>query len=254
MLNLIYNEVFKIFARKKVYVFMILTVGFHLLPLIISTVMQQPMTYNGQSYPVISLESFLSGLLPMLIILLAGDLTASEYEHGTLKLFLVSPVTRTRLLGAKALALIITVIVLLIVNLLAAYGLGILFLGWGDGFEFSKTVLSSSEGIFYTLTSNAVAVIPQMCFAAVILFLSLAVVNGNAFIGVSLGFLVTMQVAANFAAVKPFLISSYFGIYKWFLIQPRWETVISGIAVMLVYGVCFLTAANYILNRKDILT
>ena len=233
---------------------MVLTMGFHLLPLIISTVMQQPLAYNGQSYPVVSLESFLSGLLPIFIILLAADMTTSEYEHGTLKLFLLRPVTRTRLLGAKAAALMITIITLLAVNLVAAYGLGTLFLGWGEGFKFGETALSQGSGIIYTLTANIAAVIPQMCFAALIIFISLVAVNGNTTIGVSLGFLVIMQVAANFAVIKPFLISSYFGIYKWFLVQPRWETVITGIAVMLVYGVCFLAAANYTLNRKDILT
>jgi len=65
---------------------------------------------------------------------------------------------------------------------------------------------------------------------------------------------VIMQVAANFEAVKPFIITNYFGIYKWFLVQPPAATLVTGAAVLLAYGACFLAAGNYTLNRKDIMT
>lgn len=105
MLSLVKNELIKLFAGKKIYVFMLAIVLANSLIGVESLVGAIDIPVNGQNVPILMLPTIVNILLPLFVIVLVAGMITDEYANGTLKLSLIHPVSRTSLLTAKLLAL-----------------------------------------------------------------------------------------------------------------------------------------------------
>jgi ABC-2 type transport system permease protein len=66
---------------------------------------------NGALFPAAALAIVLPIFLPVVVAVLAGDAVAGEASSGMLRYLLIRPVSRTRLLVAKLVALTVFVLV-----------------------------------------------------------------------------------------------------------------------------------------------
>ena len=84
---------------------------------------------DGTLFPLAALGIVLPLFLPIAVAITAGEAIAGEAQQGTLRYMLVRPVGRTRLLGAKLVAVMAFVVLTVLVVAATAYVLGILLLG-----------------------------------------------------------------------------------------------------------------------------
>ncbi|MFB1099867.1 ABC transporter permease [Terribacillus sp. JSM ZJ617] len=78
--------------------------------------------------------NFLTSVLSLLTIIVAGGIIANEYRWGTIKLLLIRPATRTKIFFAKYTSVLLFALTALIVLFVFSWLFGMLFFGLGgDG-------------------------------------------------------------------------------------------------------------------------
>ncbi len=160
------NELWKLFGKKRTYI------GFGAF-LLAQSLMLLAFKYtrwqgdfekllNGNGYlaaefisvltvSVVMLIPQIMLLMPLYATLIGGDLVAKEAEDGTLRMILLRPVSRLRLLFVKWMAGIIFAVVLVLMLGLTAMGFASLLFPWKGMFVFAPgqafAVLSAQEGL-----------------------------------------------------------------------------------------------------------
>ena len=216
-----------------------------------------PLASGGQEYPLSLLEGMVN-LLPLLLIFIVSDMVAGEYNSGTLKLSLLYPVSRDRLLISKMMAILVMTVFLLAFTLVIGYIAGFLAWGWEEGFTYMGMEYSTGKGILVTLQSYLITVLPVFSLGLLFLFLSLLVKNGTAALGLSFVIFLAMSFLSDFMDIaRPILITSYLNIFQFILLRDESSElsrmILPGFAV-LVLGTTLLIAVSLLyFQRKDIL-
>jgi len=286
MYNLVKNELFKIFKQKKLYIcgVMILVV---LAISIASAIMTQSASsgsgnllvgsesadlssqVTGQNFPI-SMISSISTVLVIYIVILLGDIMADEYKNGTLKLTLLGPVSRSKVVMAKAIALFLSISTLIVFTLITSYIAGSIFFDWGSGFNVisyqttyagemtaANFALSAVSGILVTAGAFLLTILPYFSFGMIVYFLSTLISNMGAVIGASLGTWISMSlVGMVFPKITPYLITSYFNFYNEFLRSSKdfdMRSIATGSLVIVLTGALFLGLSIFTIRKKDIL-
>jgi ABC-2 type transport system permease protein len=234
---------------------------------------------NGQLYPAAALALVLPVFLPVSVAVVAGDSIAGEASSGTLRYLLARPVSRTRLLVAKLLAVVAVTV--------TSYATGVLILGpsraaaVGTGPGISGSIapgaggaptaglqaggsITSLSGAPLTFTELIERVLGAMAFitvsmlgvAAIAIFLStiadsaLGAALGTLAVLVASEVLVTLDAAS---AVQPYLPTRYWLAWIDFFRQPIfWRDIQRGFAIQAVYVLVFLGAAWANFATRDI--
>lgn len=253
MLSMIKNELVKVFAQKKMYVFMGLMLAIALLPVFISIKFVEP--YNGQTYAIKTLDFLVGEVFYLFVILLGADIVASDIERGTIKIFLLAPSSRIKIILAKNIALMIAIVTLFLFNLIVSYFVGILAFGWGDNFQYQSVHCTSMEGIVSTLSTYGLSIIPHIGFGTMVVFICLLIPSSIPAIGISAGLLILMLVGANIReSIAPYFISNYFQYFVGRYTEDARITIIQALGVSGIYIALFLPASIYVFRKKDILT
>ena len=145
-------------------------------PAFLSTVLT-----DGTLFPLAALGIVLPLFLPIAVAITAGEAIAGEAQQGTLRYMLVRPVGRTRLLGAKLVAVMAFVVLTVLIVAATAYVLGILLLG-NESVTATGTAtgtagvsggsMSTPELVGRTFLALGYAMLCMLGVAAVALFLS----------------------------------------------------------------------------------
>jgi ABC-2 type transport system permease protein len=277
MISLAKNEVYKIFKQRKIYIFMfiifVLTCLEYVGAIIVnkasrsnSSITSPFMNMNGQTMPLMMLSG-ISTIIVIFITILLADIVTDEYKNGTLKLSLLAPISRSKLLVSKVVGLLFGTLILLVFTMIISYLLGTVFFGWGDkfilnGFNYNTNgdlvkqtmTFSVSKGILFTIFSYIIQVLPYMAFGMIVLFLSLLFSNMGATIGTSLGvwfaFTILDQISKD---VKLYTITSYFSFYSKFIDKIDFEATLIDLSVIIVYIVIFYVLSLILFRKKDIL-
>jgi len=257
--GLIRNELIKIVKQKKIYIMagVILAITMALVFVSFSVEEAAPLTSGGQAFPISLLEG-MANLLPVLLIFLVADMVAGEYNSGTLKLSLLYPVSRGRLLLSKMITILVMTVILLAFTLVTGYIAGVLAWGWEEGFTYMGLEYGAGKGVMVTLQSYLITVLPVFSLGILFLFLSLLVKTGTATLGLSLVVFLAMSFLSDFMEiVRPLLITSYLHIFQFILLREESaelsRMIVPGFTV-LVMGSAMLAAVSLCLfQRKDIL-
>lgn len=274
MINILFNEVYKVFARKKIYIFMAV-IGIISIFISISTLATNNMFnsgnlnqsaemaqneafmelgVNGQSFPINLLDSLAGLVLPIMIIILVADIVTSEYTDGSLKLSLLRQVSRAELLLGKVGALALTLMILILYIMLLGYILGAILLGWGNSLMLKGVELSPTYGVMFTLLVYSLSLLPLLSFGMIILLLAVAFSNEGTVVGTGVALLIMLSVANQiFHKLSPFFINNYFNIYNLATSNLGLPHLIFGIFVVLVEGLIFYILSLVVFKRKDIL-
>ncbi len=132
--------------------------------------------------------------LPLLIILLAGDMVSGEMNTGTIKLILTRPVRRWRILLAKLLALSMLEMFVIFMMAFFSYVIARIVFGYSG---FSEPVVTGFRVVADQLDTSAVRTIPQWQY----LLMSYAIGAFVAFVIGALSLMVSVLVRSSSASI-----------------------------------------------------
>ena len=214
---------------------------------------------DGTLFPLAALGVVLPLFLPIAVAVLGGDAVAGETQTGTLRYLLVRPVSRTRLLVAKLVTVVVFVLIAVVVVAAVSYVEGRLLLGTAPTtgtVSLSGSTLTQQQLSGRTLLALGYVIVCMLGVAAIALFLS--TVSSSA-IGAALGtigILIASTVLLGLDAAKslhPFLLTRYWLSFVDLFRDPiLLDGVLRGLAVQLAYLVVFSLAAWANFSSKDI--
>jgi ABC-2 type transport system permease protein len=144
---------------------LVLLAGLALVPVLIGTVLfvtqdtavgaggppfLDRVTGNGLFLVLTALVACLPLLLPLVVGIVAGDAVAGEAQAGTLRYLLLVPVPRTRLLAAKALAVLVFAACTVLAIALSGLVTGAAYFGIDDVTLLSGDTVTAAEGVART--------------------------------------------------------------------------------------------------------
>ena len=136
-------ELYKVFTRARTWISLVLICALPLLVAVFVAVTHiapppgqgsaflSAVLTEGKLYPAAALALVLPVFLPVSVAVVAGDAIAGEAANGTLRYLLVRPVSRTRLLVSKLLAVTTFTLFAVIAVTVTSYLIGLFLLGHG---------------------------------------------------------------------------------------------------------------------------
>lgn len=256
MIRIVKNELYKLFARKKIFTFgiVIFVISLLILGESLLTNSKMPGVSTGQAFSIILLGGMASFVFPIMIVLLVTSLVTDEYMDGSLKLVLVRPVKRNEYLLGKVYAYLIIIAVFLFILLILGYIVGTIFFGWGDTLMIKGEEISSAKGIFLVIIVYALSLIPYFSFGMVIMFFAVLLDNSGSTVGIGSSLLIATFIIQQLVPdASPYLISSYFNTFYVVTSGMDAITIFLRFLLILSYGIIFYNLSQAVFKRKDIL-
>jgi ABC-2 type transport system permease protein len=213
-------------------------------------------TENGYAMALLVLGFASQWLLPLVTAIVAGDIFASEDQHGTWKTVLTRSVGRSRLFWAKVLVALGFGLLALVLLAAATIGASLLLVGHQPMTGLSGQVIDPSTALSLVTASWATMAPPLIAFTCLALLFS--VWSRNAAVGIAgpvvLG--MVMQLIGGLGgieAIRPMLLTTPFEAWHGLLAAPRFTgPLLEGCVTSLVWSVASLAAAFLILRNRDI--
>lgn len=210
-----------------------------------------------------------SVFVTLFAVLLGGWLMASEFQQGTIRLLMIRPKTRTKILAAKFLsALMISLLVYAAGSLLNAITNGICF-GFSD-YAFPNYTVSGETGFLAYYLPKMLACIVPIIFGYAIAFM-LSVLIKNVAVAIALpiagyigSFIVTEMIRYSnvgkwltYTPLPYMQLSTYFtqsGTTQYFDIYSRGMTVnlTYGMILLAVLSAVFAVVSSIVFQKRDI--
>lgn len=277
MLNLLSLELYKIFKRPRTFISFAIVAS-------IAWVIQLAMTAGGKDFLDFGMrgitEQFdlqgkiLNGYLvaylilqsllvhiPLLVALVAGDALAGEANMGTLRLVLVRPVSRAKIVVVKFFASVIYSLMLIIWLAIVALFLSILFFGKGDLINLKSDtviIILSNDVMWRYGLAFCFAALAMTTIVSLSMFLSAFTDNAIGPIVATMGIVVVLTILTNlelplFNLIKPYLFTTHMIGWKGFFDDPiSWGAISKSCAVLAAYTFGLLFATVFYFNKKDI--
>jgi len=293
MWTLLQIELFKIFKRPRTYIpfaaiaAMILIIqlglkfdGRSYLELMMSSlsdsfIIPYGMIMNGYLVAFVILNTLLIQV-PLLVALVAGDIIAGEANMGTLRLLVIRPVSRTRLLLVKFTASVIYTLLLLVWMALLALFLSMLLFGTNDMMIARNTVMEQIKGtdvLWRYVAAFGYATVALSTVAALAFLLSVFAENSIGPIVSTISIVIVLTILSEMRiplydnTVKPWLFTSHMLAWKGFFYSrsdgqgaalpgtiENLPAILRSLGILLGYIIIFVTAAIVAFKKKDILS
>ena len=293
MWTLLRIELFKIFRRPRTYIpfaaiaAMILIIqlglkfdGRSYLELMMSSlsdsfIIPYGMIMNGYLVAFVILNTLLIQV-PLLVALVAGDLIAGEANMGTLRLLVIRPVSRTRLMLVKFYASVIYTVLLLVWMALLALFLSMLLFGTNDMMIARNTVMEqikSSDVLWRYIAAFGYASVALSTVAALAFLLSVFAENSIGPIVSTISIIIVLTILSEMNiplydnTVKPWLFTSHMLAWKGFFYSrsdgqgaaitgsvENLPAILRSLGILLGYIIAFVTTAIVAFKKKDILS
>ena len=193
---------------------------------------------------------------PLITALVAGDIVASESQHGTLKTILTRSRNRGEIFAGKVLASLTYVLAIVFAMGLIGAVAGSIAWGFHPLTSLSGTSVSANRGVALLAASLAVYILPLFGIAAFALLLSTVTRNSAAaVVGALMWALLTqlLGVLPGTESIRPYLLGTQFEAWHGFLRVPAdWAPVIRALWVCALYVFAPLAAAYLVFLRRDV--
>lgn len=276
MLTLILIELEKLFRRSRSYISLVAV-------FVIVLVIQGGMIMDGRALIDFVSEnlqevfimqgnllngymiSFLSinGLwihVPILVVIVTGDLISGEANMGTLRMVLTRPVSRIRLVIAKFITAMIYVVLLIFLLALLSLGLGIFFFGTGDIIVIFDTINILPEDILMGrfIMAFSFGVLGMWLVTSLSLVFSAMSENSLSPIILTMAIIILFTIISGFGAgvfenIKPYLFTTHMSNWQsFFESELNWEKILESTFILIGHILIFLTLSLLIFNKRDI--
>jgi ABC-2 type transport system permease protein len=212
--------------------------------------------HSGLAIPLLMLGFAAQWVLPLLTALVAGDIFASEDQHGTWKTVLTRSASRAQLFWAKtitALAFAIAVLVILAASTILG---SVLIVGHQDLVGLTGQVIPGATAVRLVIESWATALAPMVGFTCLAILLSVLTRNPAFGIAAPVVMGMVMQLAGSLGgveAIRPLLLTTPLESWHGLLAEHQFlSPLTTGLAVSAVWTAVCLTVAFITLHRRDI--
>ncbi len=278
-MTLIGIETFKTFRRWRTYLGFLAVLGAVIL---LEVIVKLNLAHFSQAYARgLSNEFVVSGNIinawaiaaftlnslyihvPFLITLVAGDMVSAEAASGTLRLLLIRPPSRSRIIVAKYSAMMIYTGLLIIFLAALCIGLGLLLFGTGDLIRFQvmppqMVILPQSIAVPRTLLAFLFAILAMSVVGSLAFLFSTMVDNSIGPIIGAMAIVIVFTIVGtlpfeSLEAIRPYLFTTYMDIWQLPLDNPvNWLEVLKYALALIGHDALFFGAAFFIFVRKDI--
>lgn len=200
--------------------------------------------------------------IPLLIVLVTGDLFSGEAHNGTFRLLLTRPVSRTKLVNAKFISASIYTGALVLFLGIFSLPLGLVIFGEGDLMVLLETlnIIPQDELMLRFTIAYAFGLLSMITVASLSLMLSSMSESsiGPILLTVAIIILLTLVSSINlkiFNLIRPFLFTSYLNSWMYlfkFEIEPL--MLARDALVLVVHIIVFYFVTWFHFTRKDILS
>jgi ABC-2 type transport system permease protein len=211
---------------------------------------------NGFAMTLLVLGFAAQWVLPLITSIVAGDIFASEDQHGTWKTVLTRSTSRGSLFWGKVAAAVGFTLVALVLLAVATTASSLLIVGHQPLTGLSGQIIGSGGALGLVAKSWAVMAMPMVGFTCLALLFS--VWSRNVAVGIAtpvvLGLVMQLVGAlGGVEALRPFLLTTPFEAWHGLFADPRFTGPIwSGAITSAAWSAVCLVAAFFILRRRDI--
>lgn len=196
------------------------------------------------------------------IIVIAAGIVASEFNWGTIKLLLIRPISRTKILASKYLTVLLFGLSMLIFVFTFSIVLGAILFGFPESATphliYNNGVVTEQPIwlhliIFYGLNSINMVMLVTMAFMMSAVFRNSSLAIGLSIFLMFTGGQFTMLLASKFEWAKYILFANT-NLMQYFEGKPMLEgmTLSFSVVMLLIYLFLFLFLAYYIFKKRDI--
>ncbi|MEA2156239.1 MAG: type transport system permease protein [Solirubrobacteraceae bacterium] len=211
---------------------------------------------TGLAIPLVGLLFSSIWLFPLITSLVAGDIVASEDNHGTLKTILTRSTERWQIFAAKLLATLTYAFVALLIFVSVGLVIGGLIWGFDPLTSLSGTRISAGRGILLIGGAALAYFLPIIAIATIAFLLSTITHNSaGAVVGtLILSFMMQLlAVISGLAFMKPYLLSEQFDSWQGLLREPTdWAPIVHAAWISACYAVPATLWAFLAFLRRDV--
>ena len=278
MYSLVKIELYKVFSRKRSYIGFIAIV-------VIVLIAQAAMLWEGQAMHEfitsnLSNAFYMQGNLvngylmtylvlnflwvhvPLLVVIVTGDLFSGEAHGGTFRLILTRPVSRLKLVSVKFIAAYIYTFVLMFLFAISSLGLGILLFGKGDLMVIftAINIIPETDLLWRFIGAFVYGFIGMLAIASLSLLFSAMANNslGPILTTMAVIILFTLITSFNFdifRSIKPFLLTNYLDSWQGlFSYTVKFKALLFDSMVLILHCLIFYLITVIYFRQKDILT
>jgi ABC-2 type transport system permease protein len=213
-------------------------------------------TGNGLFLVFTALTVSLPFFFPLVIGVVSGDCIAGEANIGTLRYLLTVPITRSRLLAVKSLAIAIFTATAIAVLTLVAILVGFLLFGLHSVTLLSGDTVSLGDGLLRTLGIATYVWVALLGLAAIGLFISTLTENAIAAMAATIGvaiFSALLDAVPQLASIHPVLLTDHWlGFGELLRTSISYSDLLNWSALQLAYAAIFLSLAWSRITTKDV--
>jgi ABC-2 type transport system permease protein len=211
---------------------------------------------TGLAIPLVGLLFSSIWLFPLITSLVAGDIVASEDNHGTLKTILTRSTERWQIFAGKLLATVTYMLAALVLFVGVGLVVGGLIWGFDPITSLSGTRIAPGRGIALIGASALAYSVPMLAIASIAILLSTITHNSAGAVVGTLIMSFMMQLLAVISGLDfmhPYLLSEQFDSWQGFLREPTdWAPIVHAGWVSLCYAVPALLWAFVAFVRRDV--
>ena len=213
-------------------------------------------TDNGFALALLILGFASQWVLPLLTAIVAGDVFASEDQHGTWKTVLTRSASRGRLFWAKAITAATFAVVMLLVVAASTIIASTLIVGHQPLIGLSGQTIPAGTALRLVSEAWATMLIPTLGFTCLAILLS--VWSRNPAVGIAAPVVLGMVMAlvgslGGIEALRPLLLTTSFESWHGLLTDPQFHRpLVEGLVVSAVWSALSLGGAYTMLRRRDI--
>ena len=211
---------------------------------------------TGLAIPLVGLLFSSVWLFPLITALVAGDIVASEDNHGTLKTILTRSTERWQIFAGKLLAALSYAFVALVVFVSVGLVIGGLIWGFDPLTTLSGTQVCAGRGTLLIAGASLAYFVPMMAIAGIAILLSTVTHNSaGAIVGTLIASFVMQLLAViqALAPIKPYLLSTQFDAWQGLLREPAdWAPIVRAAWVSALYAIPTMGWAFASFVRRDV--
>lgn len=176
-MNLVQNEQMKIYSRARTWVMF----GIIVLVVAAMAIMMKYVIGAGtnHAFSFVAMTTAMSWLVFLFSVIVAGDIVASEFTWGTIKLLLIRPATRSKILAAKYVSVVLFLVTMLLFLLIISYFVGLIFFGLSGA-------VSDREAFPNILQAYGIKFIDLLMYVTLAFMISAAFRSSSLAIGLSI--------------------------------------------------------------------
>lgn len=200
--------------------------------------------------------------VPLMIILVTGDLLSGEAQNGTFRLLLIRPVSRLQLVNAKFLAAFIYSSALVLFLGIISIPVGLMIFGSGDLMVYLGTlnIIPESQLVARFLLAFGFAVVSMATITSLSLMLSSMSNNSLGPILTTIAIIILLNLVSSinlgiFNLLRPYLFISYINSWQLFFdFEPNRVLILKHLMILVGHIFLFYGITLIYFRKKDILT